>query len=90
VSNRLANGALRGRQAMLLHACLPASIIFTDYLLSHRLEVAKDWLLNTDMKIGEIAERLRYNSSASCIRCFRKMEGMIPGQFRQQAGLDGE
>jgi two-component system response regulator YesN len=63
-------------------------VTFTDYLLGYRLQVAKKWLLETDMKVADIAERLRYNSSASFIRYFRKMEGMTPGQFRQQAGKE--
>ncbi|TBL70742.1 helix-turn-helix domain-containing protein [Paenibacillus thalictri] len=63
-------------------------ITFTEYLLGFRLQVAKKWLTETDMKIAEIAERLRYNSSASFIRYFRKMEGVTPGQFRQQLGKE--
>jgi two-component system response regulator YesN len=58
---------------------------FTEYLYQHRLEVAKHWLVDTDMKIAEIAERLKYNNATNFIRYFKKQEGTTPGKFREQA-----
>jgi len=57
---------------------------FSDYLAGFRLRQAKDWLRNTDMKVADIAEQLNYQSSSTFIRYFRKMEGMTPGQFREE------
>jgi two-component system response regulator YesN len=57
---------------------------FSDYVSQFRLNVAKEWLRNTDMKIVEIAERLQYNNSQNFIRYFRKMESMTPGQYREE------
>lgn len=57
---------------------------FSDYLSQYRLNQAKQWLLETDLKIGEIAERLRYQNSQNFIRYFRKMENMTPGDYRKQ------
>lgn len=57
---------------------------FSDYLSQFRLRQAKDWLRNTDMKVADIAEQLNYQSSSTFIRYFRKMEGMTPGQFREE------
>jgi AraC-like DNA-binding protein len=51
-------------------------------LSQYRLQVAKDWLINTDMTIKEIAERLQYSNSHNFIRSFRKSEGITPGQYR--------
>ncbi|WP_168122450.1 AraC family transcriptional regulator [Paenibacillus sp. HB172176] len=59
-------------------------INFLDYLQTYRLNMAKIWLTDTDMLIAEIAEKLQYNNSQNFIRYFRKMEGMTPGQFREQ------
>jgi AraC-like DNA-binding protein len=59
-------------------------ITFTDYVSQYRLEVAKKWLNETDMKVSEIAERLNYTSPASFIRYFRKTTGLTPGQFREK------
>jgi two-component system, response regulator YesN len=64
-------------------------INFGEYLTQHRIEMAKKWLRESDMKIGEIAERLRYNNSANFIRSFRKMVGKTPGQYREDEGLRG-
>lgn len=56
---------------------------FSDYLLQYRMMIAKKWLLETDMKIAEISEKLRYTNSQNFIRSFRKSEGMTPGQYRE-------
>ncbi|WP_165972000.1 helix-turn-helix domain-containing protein [Paenibacillus piri] len=57
---------------------------FSDYLSKYRLSVAKQWLVETEMKITEIAEKLQYHNSQNFIRYFRKMEGMTPGQYREK------
>ncbi|MBO9605365.1 MAG: helix-turn-helix domain-containing protein [Paenibacillaceae bacterium] len=59
-------------------------VTFSDYLATHRLKMAKMWLVETDMKVAEIAEKLKYNTPANFIRYFRKMEGTTPGQYREQ------
>ncbi|KRF03357.1 hypothetical protein ASG89_23230 [Paenibacillus sp. Soil766] len=55
---------------------------FSDYLSEYRMNMAKQWLLETDMKIFEIAEKLKYNTPANFIRYFRKLGGTTPGQYR--------
>ncbi|MFD0675698.1 MULTISPECIES: helix-turn-helix domain-containing protein [unclassified Paenibacillus] len=57
---------------------------FSDYLMEYRLKIAKKWLVESDLKISEIAERLRYNNSQNFIRYFRKLVGVTPGQYREQ------
>lgn len=59
-------------------------INFGEYVTQYRMEMAKKWLKETDLKIAEIAERLQYNNSANFIRSFRKMAGMTPGQYREE------
>lgn len=59
-------------------------INFGEYLTQHRMDMARKWLKETDMKIAEIAERLQYNNSANFIRSFRKYAGMTPGQYREE------
>ncbi|MBB3128500.1 AraC-like DNA-binding protein [Paenibacillus rhizosphaerae] len=56
---------------------------FSDYLSQYRMKMAKKWLIETDMKIAEIAEKLKYNTPANFIRYFRKLEGCTPGQYRE-------
>ncbi|MNO24485.1 HTH-type transcriptional regulator YesS [compost metagenome] len=57
-------------------------ISFSEYLQNYRLQMAKQWLVETDMKIGDIADRLTYTNPQNFIRFFRKMENMTPGQYR--------
>jgi two-component system response regulator YesN len=57
---------------------------FSDYLSQYRLNQAKKWLLETNMKISEIAEKLRYQNPQNFIRYFRKMENMTPGEYRKK------
>lgn len=59
-------------------------VSFSEYVSTHRLQTAKKWLTHSTMKISEIAERLQYNNAQNFIRYFRKMEGMTPGQYREQ------
>lgn len=60
---------------------------FSNVLAQYRVDVAKRWLRETDMKIAEIAERLRYNHTSNFIRSFKKLEGATPNQYRDQAHL---
>ncbi|MBU5672254.1 AraC family transcriptional regulator [Paenibacillus brevis] len=56
---------------------------FSDYLMNYRLEMAKKWLVETDMTIREIAERLQYHKPQNFIRSFRKKEHVTPGEYRK-------
>ncbi|TCZ78195.1 AraC family transcriptional regulator [Paenibacillus albiflavus] len=55
---------------------------FSDYLIAYRMEKAKELLSLTDMKVAEIAEKLRYNNSQNFIRVFKRINGATPGDFR--------
>lgn len=57
---------------------------FSECLALKRLTMAKRWLVETDMRISDIADRLRYNNPQNFIRAFRKSEDMTPGQYREQ------
>ncbi|TBL72420.1 helix-turn-helix domain-containing protein [Paenibacillus thalictri] len=56
---------------------------FSDYLSRHRLQIAKQLLLETNMTITEISEKLLYNKPQNFIRYFRKLEGITPKQYRE-------
>jgi two-component system, response regulator YesN len=57
---------------------------FLDYLTQHRLEVAKNLLKNTTLKVFEIAERIGYEDPHYFSYNFRKNVGMTPLQFRKE------
>ncbi|GGG13983.1 helix-turn-helix domain-containing protein [Paenibacillus aceti] len=63
---------------------------FVDYVIQYRIEQAKSMLMDTDMRIQDIADKLRYNSVQSFIRTFKKTTGMTPGQYRKQFNKDEE
>ncbi|MDF2962215.1 MAG: AraC family transcriptional regulator [Paenibacillus sp.] len=57
---------------------------FTDYIIAYRIEKAKELLATTDMKVSEIADRLRYNNSQNFIRMFKKITTITPGEYRSR------
>ena len=59
-------------------------ISFSEYLAQYRMDMAKKWLTETDIKVSDIAERLRYKNSENFIRGFKKITGLTPGQYRDQ------
>ncbi|MFB9274685.1 helix-turn-helix domain-containing protein [Cohnella cellulosilytica] len=56
---------------------------FSDYVMQHRISVAKKWLVETNMKVSEIADKVGYKSPQNFIRFFRRVEGKTPGQYRE-------
>ncbi len=56
---------------------------FIDYLTTIRIEKAKSLLLQTNMKISDIAEQVGYRHSYFN-RIFKKHTGVPPSQFRKQ------
>jgi YesN/AraC family two-component response regulator len=61
------------------------NINFTDYLLTYRMEIAKKWLTETEMKIADMSQKLQYNNPQNFIRYFKKTTGMTPGQYREMS-----
>lgn len=55
---------------------------FTDVLRTVKMNRAMDYLLNTSMKIGKIAEAVGYDSADHFSRIFRRVYGMSPQQYR--------
>ncbi|GIP40896.1 hypothetical protein J31TS4_41760 [Paenibacillus sp. J31TS4] len=57
---------------------------FSDYLIQIRMEKAKEWLVQSEMPIKEIAERLRYTTVQNFTRVFKQVTDMPPGQYRKR------
>lgn len=57
---------------------------FSEYLADYRFQISKKWLVETNLPIKDIAEKLTYTNAQNYIRFFRKLEGMTPGQYRTQ------
>lgn len=63
---------------------------FIDLLTAKRIEIAKDLLLCTSMKIKEISEKCGYNDQHYFSYCFKKYSGVSPNALRRQVKTDEE
>ncbi|HDY5553574.1 TPA: helix-turn-helix transcriptional regulator, partial [Pseudomonas aeruginosa] len=55
---------------------------FTALVEEHRRLLAQDLLLQADLSIGQIADRLGFDEQSSFIRAFRRWHGTTPGTYR--------
>jgi AraC-like DNA-binding protein len=55
------------------------------YVRAFRLDLAVDWLEDGSLSMGEIAERLAYQSEAAFNRAFKQHTGRTPGDVRRKA-----
>lgn len=56
------------------------------FLVSYRIERAKELILTTNIKIGSIAEMVGFSSSGYFITVFRNTVGVAPAKFRELKG----
>ncbi len=57
---------------------------YSDYVNDTKMEIAKQYLANTDFNIGEIARRIGYDDQGHFGRNFKKYTGMKPSEFRKR------
>ncbi len=58
-------------------------ITIMQYLLKKRLQHAKKLLSETDLPVGIVAEKCGFTEAAYFSRCFKKMFGIPPGDWRK-------
>ncbi len=58
--------------------------LFSDYLNNFRINKAKDFLVNTKIKISEISGKVGYTDPAYFFKLFKKSIGVSPKVYRQQ------
>jgi two-component system response regulator YesN len=56
---------------------------FTDYLIKVRIEIAKELMRKTDLKLYEIAHRVGYDTAAYFSTAYKKYTGYSPSEFRK-------
>ncbi|MFD0677715.1 MULTISPECIES: helix-turn-helix domain-containing protein [unclassified Paenibacillus] len=54
----------------------------TDYINQVRIEKAKELLVQTDLRVNDIAERIGIHSRTTFLRVFKKVEGISPNEYR--------
>jgi len=57
---------------------------FTELITSLRMSEAVNYLVNTELKISEIAEQVGYNSADHFSRIFRSIYNVSPREYRRQ------
>ncbi len=60
---------------------------FTEIVLAYRIQLAKNYLKQTDLSIQTIVERIGYQDKAFFYKCFKEEMGMTPKQYRQKEGM---
>lgn len=58
-------------------------ITFLKYLTNYRMEIAEYYLANTRLSIGEIADKIGYNSSQYFSQIFTKHIGLTPQEYKK-------
>lgn len=58
-------------------------ISISAYVEQIKLDRAKSLLTESDRKVSEIAQMLRYANSTVFIEMFKKYEGITPGNYRE-------
>lgn len=54
------------------------------YILDKRMEMAEELLINSRLKVKEIAEQVGYWNDRAFINGFKKYKGITPGEFRDR------
>lgn len=62
-----------------------AGITITEYLTEARIQTARKLLLETDMKVQDIAKKIGIDSSAYFGRMFKKTVGCTPQEYRNRS-----
>ena len=58
-------------------------VTLKDFISHERSETLKSLLLNTDMSLKEIAEKMNFSSDSNMIKYFKKINTITPTEFRQ-------
>jgi len=59
-------------------------VSFSEYLSEYRMNIAKNLLATTELKVSEIGQKVSYTNISAFIRTFRRTFGVTPGQYREQ------
>lgn len=68
--------------------CKEVGSTFIDFLSHYRIQKAKEYLLQTDLRTYEIADKIGYKNTKYFIKVFKRITGLTPGEHRNQAQSD--
>ena len=55
---------------------------FSEYLMRKRVQRAKELLVQTNLPISEVAERVGYQTDKYFIKVFKSLENISPSKYR--------
>ena len=58
-------------------------VTYTDFITGKKVELCRQLLVDSDISVGELAERFGYSSPQNFIRVFKKYTMLTPGQYRK-------
>lgn len=58
------------------------------YLITKRMEYARELLKSTDLSIGSIADSCGYSDSVHFMKEFKRREGITPSEYRKLSGVN--
>ncbi len=58
-------------------------VTYTDFITGKKMELCRQLLVDSDISVGELAERFGYSSPQNFIRVFKKYTMLTPGQYRK-------
>lgn len=56
------------------------------YIILQKIEKVKEWLVNNELSLKEIADRLGYSSAQHLSTQFKKVSGLTPSHFKKLKG----
>lgn len=60
-------------------------ILLSDYILTHKMNRAKELLLHTKTTVSDISIQVGYDNFSNFTRLFKKLEGVTPSEFRKSS-----
>ena len=63
---------------------------FLEYLTHYRIEMAKDYLRNPNLRIYDIGQMVGYETPQYFSRVFKELTGTTPKGFREELAGKGE
>lgn len=82
---QLASAAALSRSTFFERFTQVVGVAPMEYLLAWRMQLAKQWLRQGELRTSEIAERVGYGSGSAFSVAFRRYSGMAPSQYSHLA-----
>ncbi len=83
----IAKGTYLSRSTVYLSITSELGYTINDYICITKIEKAKEMLVNTDMNIGAVSEKLGFSSPSYFTRKFKQIVGVSPKDFKENNSI---